>query len=49
MEKICQVTTLGALGSTSLIIMVGVANDLYNQVMAYSQAHQYKVRSLLSK
>ena len=48
-ERICQVTTLGALGGTSLIIMVGVAIDLFNQVNAYSQANQYKVRSLLIK
>ncbi len=48
-EKLCQVTTLGGLGSTSLIIMVGVAIDLYTQLMTYSQAHQYKVRSLLSR
>lgn len=48
-EKFCQVTTLGGLGSTSLIIMVGVALDLYNQVIAYSQAHQYSVRSILNK
>ncbi len=47
-EKACQVTTLGGLGSTSLIIMVGVAVDLYNQVLAYTQAHQYKVRSLFN-
>ncbi len=47
-EKFCQITTLGGLGSTSLIIMVGVALDLYNQVIAYSQAHQYSVRSILS-
>ncbi len=48
-EKFCQITTLGGLGSTSLIIMVGVAIDLHTQLLAYSQAHQYKVRSLLSK
>ncbi|HEY9886162.1 MAG TPA: SecY family transport protein, partial [Vampirovibrionales bacterium] len=47
-EKFCQVMTLGALGGTSLIIMVGVAIDLYNQIMAHSQTHQYKVRSLLT-
>jgi preprotein translocase subunit SecY len=47
-EKLCQITTLGGLGSTSLIIMVGVALDLHNQIIAYSQAHQYKVRSILS-
>ncbi|MDX1919682.1 MAG: preprotein translocase subunit SecY [Candidatus Caenarcaniphilales bacterium] len=47
-EKLCEVTTLGSLGGTSLIIMVGVAIDLYTQLMMYSQAHQYKVRSLLS-
>lgn len=47
MEKFTQVTTLGGLGSTSLIIMVGVAIDLYTQIMSYLQAHQYKVKSLL--
>jgi preprotein translocase subunit SecY len=48
-EKACNVTTLGSLGGTSLIIMVGVAMDLYTQLLAYSQAHQYKVRTLISK
>ncbi|MDX1918046.1 MAG: preprotein translocase subunit SecY [Candidatus Caenarcaniphilales bacterium] len=48
LEQFCQVSTLGGLGSTSLIIMVGVAIDLYTQVLAYSQAHEYKVRSLLN-
>lgn len=43
----CKVTTMAGLGSTSLIIMVGVAIDLYNQVIAYMQAHQYQARSLL--
>lgn len=46
-EKFCQVTTLGSIGGTSLIIMVGVALDLNNQMIAYLQSHQYKVRSLL--
>ena len=46
-ERFCQVTTLGGLGSTSLIIMVGVAIDLYNQVTGYLQAHQYSVKSLI--
>ncbi len=45
-EKLGQVNTLGGLGSTSLIIMVGVAIDLYNQTNSYLQAHQYKKRSL---
>ncbi|MDJ0625655.1 MAG: preprotein translocase subunit SecY [Candidatus Caenarcaniphilales bacterium] len=48
-EKLCEVTTLGALGGTSLIIMVGVAIDLHTQIIAYTQAHQYQVRTLLSK
>lgn len=48
-EKACQVTTLGSLGGTSLIIMVGVAIDLYNQMIAYSQAHQYQIRTLLRR
>jgi len=46
-QKVFQVSTLGGLQSTSLIIMTGVAIDLYNQVQSYMQAHQYKVRSLI--
>jgi preprotein translocase subunit SecY len=48
-EKLCQVTTLGGLGSTSLIILVGVAIDLHTQLIAYSQAHQYKIKTLFSR
>lgn len=47
-EKFCGITTLGGLGSTSLIIMVGVAIDLFNQMMSYLQSHQYKTKSLLN-
>jgi len=44
----CKVPTLAGLGSTSLIIMVGVALDIYNQVLSYSHAYEYKSRSILS-
>lgn len=47
-EKLTQVTTLGGLGSTSLIIMVGVAIDMYNQMNSHMQSHQYKVKSLIN-
>lgn len=44
----CKVPTLAGLGSTSLIIMVGVALDMYNQVLTHSHAYEYKTRSILS-
>jgi preprotein translocase subunit SecY len=47
-EQMCQVTTLGGLGSTSLIILVGVAIDTRNQIIAYAQTHRYQTRSILS-
>lgn len=47
-EQLCQVTTLGGLGSTSLIILVGVAIDTRNQIIAYAQTHRYQTRSILS-
>lgn len=47
-EDWCQVTTLGGLGSTSLIILVGVAIDTRNQIIAYAQTHRYQTRSILS-
>lgn len=47
-EDLCQVTTLGGLGSTSLIILVGVAIDTRNQIIAYAQTHRYQTRSILS-
>lgn len=47
-EHICQVATLGGLGSTSLIILVGVAIDTRNQIIAYAQTHRYQTRSILS-
>ncbi len=46
-EQWCQVNTLGGLGSTSLIIMVGVAVDTRNQLLAYIQSHRYQTKSLL--
>ncbi len=47
-EQFCQVTTLGGLGSTSLIILVGVAIDTRNQIISYAQTHRYQTRSILS-
>lgn len=47
-ETLCQVATLGGLGSTSLIILVGVAIDTRNQIIAYAQTHRYQTRSILS-
>ncbi len=47
-ENLCQVSTLGGLGSTSLIILVGVAIDTRNQIIAYAQTHRYQTRSILS-
>lgn len=47
-EDLCQVTTLGGLGSTSLIILVGVAIDTRNQIITYAQTHRYQTRSILS-
>ena len=47
-EHWCQVATLGGLGSTSLIILVGVAIDTRNQIIAYAQTHRYQTRSILS-
>ena len=47
-ENLCQVATLGGLGSTSLIILVGVAIDTRNQIITYAQTHRYQTRSILS-
>jgi len=46
-ESLCQVATLGGLGSTSLIILVGVAIDTRNQIITYAQTHRYQTRSIL--
>jgi preprotein translocase subunit SecY len=46
-EQWFQVNTLGGLGSTSLIILVGVAVDVRNQLLAYIQSHRYQTKSLL--
>ena len=46
-EQWFQVNTLGGLGSTSLIILVGVAVDVRNQILAYIQSHRYQTKSLL--
>lgn len=48
-EQWCQVTTLGGLGSTSLIILVGVAIDSRNQILAYVHSHRYQAKSLLRR
>lgn len=47
-EQWCQVNTLGGLGSTSLIILVGVAIDTRNQLLAYVHSHRYQAKSLLN-
>lgn len=47
-EQLCQVKTLGGLGSTSLIILVGVAIDSRNQILAYVHSHRYQAKSLLN-
>jgi preprotein translocase subunit SecY len=41
-ERVTGVTTLQGLGSTALLIMVGVAIDLYNQLQAQLLARQYE-------
>lgn len=41
-ERATGVTTLQGLGSTALLIMVGVAIDLYNQLQTYMIARQYE-------
>lgn len=46
-EVFCQVNTLGGLGSTSLLILVGVAIDTRNQLLAYVHSHRYQTKSLL--
>lgn len=48
-EQFCQVNTLGGLGSTSLIILVGVAIDTRNQILAYVHSHRYQAKSLLRR
>lgn len=48
-EKLCQVNTLGGLGSTSLIILVGVAIDTRNQILSYVHSHRYHAKSLLKR
>lgn len=41
-ERALGVTTLTGLGSTALLIMVGVAIDLFNQLQAHLLARQYE-------
>jgi preprotein translocase subunit SecY len=41
-ERLTGVTTLQGLGSSALLIMVGVAIDLYNQLQAQLLARQYE-------
>ena len=40
-ERALGVTTLTGMGSTSLLIMVGVAIDLFNQLQTHLLARQY--------
>lgn len=48
-EVFCQVNTLGGLGSTSLLILVGVAIDTRNQLLSYVHSHRYQTKSLLKR
>ena len=48
-EQWCQVNTLGGLGSTSLLILVGVAIDTRNQLLGYVHSHRYQAKSLLKR
>jgi preprotein translocase subunit SecY len=48
-EQLCQVKTLGGLGSTSLLILVGVAIDTRNQLLSYVHSHRYQAKSLLKR
>lgn len=41
-ERLLGVSTLSGLGSTSLLIMVGVAIDLFNQLQTHLLARQYE-------
>jgi preprotein translocase subunit SecY len=41
-ERATGVTTLSGLGSTALLIMVGVAIDLYNQLQSHMISRQYE-------
>ncbi|HEY9765469.1 MAG TPA: preprotein translocase subunit SecY, partial [Chroococcales cyanobacterium] len=41
-ERITGVTTLQGLGATALLIMVGVAVDLFNQLQTQLLARQYE-------
>lgn len=42
MESITGITTLRGIGSTSILIMVGVAVDLFNQLQSHLLARQYE-------
>ena len=48
-ETLFRVNTLGGLGSTSLLILVGVAIDTRNQILAYVHSHRYQTKSLLRR
>ena len=41
-ERATGVTTLQGLGSTALLIIVGVAIDLYNQLQTHMISRQYE-------
>jgi preprotein translocase subunit SecY len=45
-EQVFQVQTLQGLGSTSLIILVGVAIDTQRQIMTHALSAQYQTRGL---
>jgi preprotein translocase subunit SecY len=41
-SKLTEITTLQGIGSTSLIIMVGVALDIINQIKTHLLTRQYE-------
>ena len=45
-EQLCGVQTLQGLGSTSLIILCGVAIDLQRQIMTHALSARYQARGL---
>jgi preprotein translocase subunit SecY len=45
-EQWTQVTTLQGLGSTSLIILVGVAIDTQRQILTHALSSKYQARGL---
>ena len=49
MEQFTQVTTLQGLGSTSLIILVGVAIDTQRQIKTHALSARYQARGIFRK